>query len=389
MLRRLRIISLAVALALGAFAPLAPTVAGQSVASSAQPVAVEQTQKREGNSFLRVLSAPFRAIGKLFRSGKRTTTNGAEEARRKSAQRDAQAVARSAGAVSPEKTLETGAAVAASETARAANVVEPPKTSVGTATGNVEQAARPAAPEAPTRTEMGANIVRPLDGRIVPVEPGMWIPSVEGIAKDPLSQGRALLRQGYLNEAIAELSVASTLGPNLVEANNLLGLALDRRGRHREAREAYERALSLAPNDPQVLNNLGHSHYLDNQFQAALKRLKQAERYAPGAPSVLNNLGLVQARLGKYDEAYRSLARAVGEYDARLRMAEMLEQAGRAADAIKHYEAALRVQPNSSAVLERLAELYERTGRREDAAAARRTLGQPPNKQRTATGGGG
>lgn len=369
MLRRLRIISLAVALALApaAFAPLAVT--GQSVAGGTQATAVaaEQSAKREGNGFLRVLSAPFRAIGKLFRSGKPQSTSGSEEARKKSVVRDATAVEHAKTVAAPATPTTTAAQ---------------PATTIVAGTANAPESATPA------RAEMGANIVRPVEGRIVPAAPGMWIPSVEGVAKDSLSQGRALLRHGYLNEAIAELSVAATIGPDLVEANNLLGLALDKRGRHREARESYERALALAPNDPQILNNLGHSLYLDNQFQTALKRLKQAARYAPGAPSVLTNIGIVQARLGKYGEAYKSLARAVGEYDARLRVAEMLEQNGRVADAIKHYEAALRVQPNSSSVLERLAELYERTGRRQDAAAARRTLGQPPNKQRTATGGG-
>jgi len=379
LLQRLRIIALCVALALtlGSFAPHVSTSASaqQSVASGKQPAATEQPQKREGNAFLRVLGAPFRAIGKLFRSGQRETGASGEAARKR-----AQSAAKTAAAT--QKPHETGKALEAGETTRAA-------TSVGPSATRFEPALSTAVPAATAQTEVGAKIIRPEDGRIAPVEPGMWIPSVEGVAKDSLSQGRALLRHGYLNEAIAELSIAATIGPDFVESNNLLGLALDKRGQHKLAVEAYERALALAPNDPQVLNNLGHSLYLNNQFQAALKRLKQAERYAPGAPSVLNNLGLVQARLGKYEEAYRSLARGVGEYDARLRLAEMLTQAGRTKEAIKHYEAALRLQPGSSTVLERLAELYDRTGRREDAAAARRTLATPTNKQRTATGGGG
>ena len=61
------------------------------------------------------------------------------------------------------------------------------------------------------------------------------MPVIEGVAPDHLSQGRALLQHGYLNEAIAELSVASTIGPDLIEANNLLGLAYDKRGWHRQA----------------------------------------------------------------------------------------------------------------------------------------------------------
>ena len=41
-----------------------------------------------------------------------------------------------------------------------------------------------------------------------------------------VAQGRALLEHGYVQEAVAELTVAATqVGPGLVEANNLLGIA--------------------------------------------------------------------------------------------------------------------------------------------------------------------
>ena len=44
---------------------------------------------------------------------------------------------------------------------------------------------------------------------------------------DPVSQGRALLQHGYVQEAIAELQTAASTGlpEQLAEANNLLGLA--------------------------------------------------------------------------------------------------------------------------------------------------------------------
>jgi Flp pilus assembly protein TadD len=220
--------------------------------------------------------------------------------------------------------------------------------------------------------------------------PKIWIPVIEGISKDPLTQGRALLEHGYVQEAVAELTVAATqVGPDLAQANNLLGIAYDRMGWHKQAAEAYNRALTVAPKDPTVIANLGYSLFLSNDYAGALKRLKQASKLAPGTPVIYNNLGVVTASMGKYDEAYKYFAIASNDYDAHLKLASILEDHRRDRDAIKHYEAALALQPGTSAILERLVALYERAGERDKADTARRALGQPKNPQKTTTGGGG
>ncbi|MCA1592575.1 MAG: tetratricopeptide repeat protein [Acidobacteria bacterium] len=313
----------------------------------------------------RVLSAPFRALAKLFGGGRKKKTEAAKK-----------------DGASPES------AAPVEVVAAAAPVNKEKKEKVGKDKAGRTKQTRivESAETGKSQPPEGTRIVRPGEGEATP---GIFIPVIEGTGKDPLSQGRALLQHGYLNEAIAELSVAATVGPNLVEANNLLGLAYDRRGWHRQAAEAYERALSVAPRDPIVLSNLGYSLYLDNDYRAALKRLKQADRLIPGTPVVLSNLGVVQATIGKYGDAFKNFTRAGGEYDAHLKLAQVLEDRGRERDAIKHYEAALRIQPDASAILERLVALYQRTGRQTDAEAARRTLGQPKNPQKTTTGGGG
>jgi tetratricopeptide (TPR) repeat protein len=48
----------------------------------------------------------------------------------------------------------------------------------------------------------------------------------------------------------------------------------------------------------------------------------------------------------------------------------MLERFGRDDDAIKYYEAARQIEPNSTLALKRLGELYKRTGRTDPAQAA-------------------
>ncbi|HLL72961.1 MAG TPA: tetratricopeptide repeat protein [Pyrinomonadaceae bacterium] len=189
-----------------------------------------------------------------------------------------------------------------------------------------------------------------------------------GTAKDYLARGRMMFNEGRLNEAIRELSRAVSLDSRLAEAHNLLAVAYDRKGLHDRARESFERALDHEQ-DAQTLNNLGYSLYLNGNYRAAISRLKRAAKLAPADARIWNNLALAQSRLGKYDDAYKSFARSGGEYQGRLNVAAMLERAGREAQAIEHYEAARRVQPQSEFVLRRLSELYARGGHRAETAS--------------------
>jgi tetratricopeptide (TPR) repeat protein len=193
-------------------------------------------------------------------------------------------------------------------------------------------------------------------------------------AREHLSTGRAFLSMGRVNEAIGELSLAASLDPRLSEAHSLLGLAYDRKGMHDRAKDAYDRAIKNDPEDAQTLNNLGFSLYQNGNYRAAVDKLKRAARLAPADERILNNLALAQVRLGKTEDAYKNFARAGGEVTGRLNTAAMLERLGREDEAIKQYEAARRAQPNSVTALRRLADLYRKTGRSNEAQAAQTAL---------------
>jgi Tfp pilus assembly protein PilF len=184
-----------------------------------------------------------------------------------------------------------------------------------------------------------------------------------GTAREHLAVGREHLQNGRINDAIAELSYAVSMDPKLAEAHNLLGVAYDRKGMGDRAKESYEKAVKFDSEDAQTLNNLGFSLYQNGNYRAAVDRLKRAAKLAPNDERILNNLGLALCRLGKFEEAYRYFARAAGDFTGNINVATMLERLGRDDEAIKYYQAAYRIDPNSSLASRRLINLYQRTGR--------------------------
>jgi tetratricopeptide (TPR) repeat protein len=206
-------------------------------------------------------------------------------------------------------------------------------------------------------------------------------------AEEHLAAGRSFLLRGRINEAISELSTAASLDPKLGEAHNLLGVAFAQKGMQDRAKESYERAVKAEPEDAQTLNNLGFSLYQNGNYRAAVDRLKRAVKIAPKDERILNNLGLALCRMGKFEEAYKNFARAAGELTGNLNTAKMLERFGREEDAIKYYEGARRADPNCSFALRRLADLYQRIGKSQEAQAAAESLFSLSTNAHAANGG--
>lgn len=386
--------------------------------------AVEAPKKKKGgNAFARAIGAPFRALARLFGGGGNKRAKTQQAASTPPGQKDAKKLETTAtlsDTATPQPAVTTTPATPAPLSAPVNNNQPQPVSQPGATpivSGITPETSGRHATEtvsAPPTQSPAVNIAAPLPAQSSPppasafppaaalvagtsqaagaaemnVPLAKFMPFVIGVARDPLSQGRALLELGLVEQAIAELSVAAIASPNLIEANNLLGLAYDRAGRHAEALASYERALSLAPGDAETLNNLGYSFYLNNQPQAALPLLKQAARRAPQNAGIAQNLALVYGRLGKYGDAYKTLKAVTSEYAARLQVAALLATAGRDRDAIKHLEAARRLQPAAHVPLEQLALLYERAGRLAEAAEARqqfRTSPDNPSQKSVAT----
>jgi len=351
---------------------------GGEAATAQEAQATTTGLKKRPNLFVRIITAPFRGLAKLF-GGDKSDKTARAKVKEKQKQEAAESTANQMSTerpnaparVEPSPALSQPEvlAEAAVRSARAGErVLSVPPTAAAPAPVTTRSVIAPPPPPSGARKES------------FDYEPRPFTPFIEGVPGDPLSQGRALLANGYTNEAVSMLSIAAVTGPDLVEANNLLGLAYNRRGQHKQAREFYERALSVAPQNAQVLNNLGHSLYLEDRYKDALARLKDAARLAPADTRVAGNLALVYGRLGKYEDAFKQFKRAGGEFHAHTSTAALLATVKRDRDAIKHYEAARKLNPAAPDVLRQLITLYVRTGQRDKAEAAQRDLDQAPAK---------
>ena len=272
-------------------------------------------QSKGDNTFVRVLKAPFKAIGRLFGAGKN------DDKPQRLSRKD----------------------VKKFESVGAAKVVD------ARTTGFETPAAAPASEDAAA-----------VNPAVAP-------------AQENLERGRALLNSGNATDAITVLSTAVSTDPKLHEAYSLLGVAYEMKGLRDRAFESFEKALKADKDNGEYLNNLGFLYFKNGDHDTAAKYLKRAVKVAPQAQRYWNNLGLVQAQRAKFDEAYDCFVRAVGEYEGHMNVANRSQAMGYDKTAIKHLEQARVLRPTPEIFL-RLAVLYKRTGNDELAAEANKAL---------------
>jgi tetratricopeptide (TPR) repeat protein len=275
----------------------------------------QKAESKSGNKFVSVLKAPFKAIGRLFGAGKDD--------------KKLQRLSR--------KDVEKFEAVAMTKVIDARN-----------------------ANDAASAKEPEANVT-------------MADPAAAS-AQENLDRGRALLNSGNVNDAIAMLSNAVSRNPNLAEAYNLLGVAYEAKGMRERAFESLQKAVKRDQDNAEYLNNLGYLYFKNGEYDKAAKYLKRAVKFAPQVQRYWNNLGLSQAQRANFDEAYECFARAVGEFEGHMNVANRSQAMGYDKQAIKHLEQARILRPATAEVLFRLAFLYKRAGNEALAAEADRAL---------------
>jgi tetratricopeptide (TPR) repeat protein len=102
--------------------------------------------------------------------------------------------------------------------------------------------------------------------------------------------GADFLKQGRLDEAIAEFQRSVEVDPDYAAAHFNLAYAYDQRQRFDEAIAQYKKALQLEPNNLFGLNNLGVLYDKKGLYDEAIGVLEQALKIDPSNATVQKNL---------------------------------------------------------------------------------------------------
>lgn len=174
---------------------------------------------------------------------------------------------------------------------------------------------------------------------------------------------------GRLPEAIAHLQAALRINPDSASAHSDLGTALAKSGRVAEAIPEYQAALRLNPDSAIVHNNFANALQEMGRVPEAVTEYQLALRLNPDYPDARKNLAIaLRAPAPESAEVHYSLgvdlshagrlAEAIGQFDAALRLrpeyAEAQNNLGvalsqipaRASEALAHFQAAVKLNPD-------------------------------------------
>lgn len=193
-------------------------------------------------------------------------------------------------------------------------------------------------------------------------------------ARDPgplLRQGLALHRQGRLDHAEAHYREALKAAPGAPEALNLLGALLAQQGgaKLEEGISCLEQAVAGAPERGDLRLNLGHALRLAGRGEAALAALRAARERLPGQEAAILAEGTLLEELGRAEEAVACYEAAPRTPNLLFNLASALNKAGRLDDAEAALSEALKQAPNFAQAWGNLAGIRLKRGKAAEAAA--------------------
>lgn len=132
-------------------------------------------------------------------------------------------------------------------------------------------------------------------------------------AKDLIAEGRRLLGDGNIADALYVATKATERDGSNPEAWALLGEARFRFGDVEDAVYEYKRAIKLKPNDPYYYSDLGDVFNAVNNLDEALTQYQRAAKIAPTVPMFRAAIGRVLLRQDKSTDAIPILEGCVKE----------------------------------------------------------------------------
>lgn len=149
--------------------------------------------------------------------------------------------------------------------------------------------------------------------RIAPIEQPHAGQSGTGETRDWIREGRRLLSDGDIPNALFAATQATTIGGANPEAWALSAQAKFRWGQIQDAVYEYKRAISLRPNEATYYFDLGGVYESVEEWDSALQNYQWASRVEPMATAYRASVGEAYFHLDRYEEAITTLKQCVTE----------------------------------------------------------------------------
>jgi Flp pilus assembly protein TadD len=266
--------------------------------------------KKGGNKVVKVITAPFKAFGRLFGKGK-----------------DDDKLQRMT-----EKDAERFASVGVTRIEDATTQGEKKVTAAGSAREHLEAGREALLAERYNEAIAELTTAASLDPKLTEAH------NLLGVAYD---------RKGFVDHAKRSFERAVKLDEDAETLNNL-GFALYQNGNYRAAVDRLKRAAKLAPSDERILNNLGLAYCRLGKIDEAYKAFARATGPLTGNL----NMAKMMERFAREDDAIRfyEAAREIDPMNtiALRRLSDLYQRVGRASEA-ESTRTALWVASNNSA----------------------------------------
>lgn len=165
-------------------------------------------------------------------------------------------------------------------------------------------------------------------------------------AKLYITMAQLQVKAGNIESAIEQYEKALEDEPKNLQA--LLGIAhiYDAKGKPAKALEYYKLAVKYHDANATAHNDLALCYYRNKQTKESIASLKTAIELEPTKPLYRNNLAKIYVEVDQAGEAYKTLVAVHGEAVAHYNVGYMLKSRSHNAEALAHFQAAAKLDPN-------------------------------------------
>ena len=148
-------------------------------------------------------------------------------------------------------------------------------------------------------------------------------PTNDALVVESLNRGHREAALNHLEQAEIAYRRVLEIQPENSVANHRLAVIADKKRDFARAEHYYLTALHHDSRNPDLLGDLGYSYLLQGRREESERALLAATRIDPSHAKALHNLSLLYAMSGDYDRSFDALRRAVGESEARVKIARL------------------------------------------------------------------